>query len=103
MTLAVPVSRAVHYGMDSMSDPESRPPAEENARTQSRRVHRLFNNPEALGEGWYPVCSSGELGRDRPRSFKILRQRLAVFRGPDGAVRALDAFCPHMGADLANG
>lgn len=75
----------------------------ENAGTQPLRRHRVFNNPAVLTEGWYPVCLSSELGTKKPRTFKILDQRLAVFRGADGRPCAVDAFCPHMGADLSNG
>ncbi len=57
-----------------------------------------------LCEGWYPVCRARALKRGQCRSFLIDRQRLVLWRGAgDGRVRALDAFCPHMGADLGNG
>ena len=32
---------------------------------------------------------------DTVQSFTICGQRIAVFRGSDGQVRALDAYCPH--------
>jgi nitrite reductase/ring-hydroxylating ferredoxin subunit len=75
----------------------------ENVRTQPLRDYKVFANPEAITRSWYPVCPSKELPRGKARSFKITFQRIVLFRGEDGAVRALDAFCPHMGADLANG
>jgi phenylpropionate dioxygenase-like ring-hydroxylating dioxygenase large terminal subunit len=37
------------------------------------------------------------------RAFELCGQRVVVFRGVDGELRALDAFCPHMGTDLAIG
>lgn len=75
----------------------------ENVRTQPRARHRVFDNPEVVTEAWYPVCLARELARGETASFLLGRQRLVVFRGQDGRVRALDAFCPHMGADLGNG
>ena len=75
----------------------------ENTKTQPLRQRRVFNNPEAITRSWYPVCPSSELPRGKAKSFKITFQRIVVFRGEDGVVRALDAFCPHMGADLGNG
>ncbi len=75
----------------------------ENTGTQPRTEHRVFNNTEVLTEGWFPALPSRQLRRGRARSVVIFRQRLALYRGADGRVRALDAFCPHMGADLANG
>jgi nitrite reductase/ring-hydroxylating ferredoxin subunit len=75
----------------------------ENPHTQPLGRHRAFNNHEVITEGWYPVCPSRALARGKARSFRIGWQRLALYRGDDRKVRALDAFCPHMGADLGNG
>jgi nitrite reductase/ring-hydroxylating ferredoxin subunit len=75
----------------------------ENVRTQPLRTHRVFNNPDVVTEAWYPVCPSKEIARGQAKSFAFTFQRVVVFRGEDGVARALDAFCPHMGADLGNG
>jgi phenylpropionate dioxygenase-like ring-hydroxylating dioxygenase large terminal subunit len=75
----------------------------ENVHTQPLRPFRVFNNPEVVTESWYPVCASKDLPKGKAKSFKITFQRIVVFRGEDGKVRALDAFCSHMGADLGNG
>jgi nitrite reductase/ring-hydroxylating ferredoxin subunit len=75
----------------------------ENRQTQPLVAHRAFNNPEVLTEGWYPVCLAARIKRGRAESFRIGYQRIVVYRGDDGVARSLDAFCPHMGADLANG
>lgn len=75
----------------------------ENRWTQPMVPRRAFGTTEVLTEGWYPACPSKDLKKGEARSIRLGWQRLAVFRGEDGAVRALDAFCPHMGADLSNG
>jgi len=75
----------------------------ENLVTQPLVKHRVFNNPDVLTEGWYPITACTELKTSQVKSFLIFKQRIVVFRGDDGVVRALDAFCPHMGADLGNG
>ena len=75
----------------------------ENRRTQPLTEHRAFNNHDVVTEGWYPVCPARALKVDAARWFRIGALRVALYRGADGRVRALDAFCPHMGADLANG
>ncbi|MBI4345668.1 MAG: Rieske 2Fe-2S domain-containing protein [Elusimicrobia bacterium] len=75
----------------------------QNLATQPLKTFRVFTRPGVLTEGWYPLFPSRELKAGELRSAEILSQRLAVYRGADGVVRALDAFCPHMGADLANG
>jgi nitrite reductase/ring-hydroxylating ferredoxin subunit len=76
---------------------------QENLGTQPLVRHRAFNNHEVLTEGWYPAVPARALGPKQARSVRIGWQRLVVYRGEDGRVRALDAFCPHMGADLGNG
>jgi nitrite reductase/ring-hydroxylating ferredoxin subunit len=75
----------------------------ENLGTQPLVRHRIFNNKDVLTAGWYPVCAARDLERGQARSFLMTYQRIVVFRGEDGTVRAFDAFCPHMGADLGNG
>jgi len=75
----------------------------ENVQTQPLKKHRVFNNSDVVTQGWYPVCKSSELKRGQANSFKITFQRILVYRSETGAVFAMDAFCPHMGADLANG
>lgn len=75
----------------------------ENLSSQPHVPQPVFNNPEVLTQGWYPVCAARELRTAEARSFKILHQRLVVFRTATGQLCAMDAFCPHLGADLGNG
>lgn len=64
---------------------------------------QVFNNPERVIEGWYWAMRSDEIKRGRARPLSFLGRELVVYRGEDGRVRALDAYCPHMGAHLAEG
>ena len=75
----------------------------ENVATQPLKEHRVFNNPDVVTEGWYPVCKSSKLKPGKADSFLISHHRVAVWRSASGEVAAIDAFCPHMGADLGNG
>lgn len=75
----------------------------ENINSQPLKEHKIFNNHKVLSQGWYPLWASSKLSNGQARSIKLLDQRLALYRGSDGKVRAIDAFCPHMGADLGNG
>ena len=67
------------------------------------KKHRVFNNPDIITEGWYPVCPSSKLKPGQADSVKLTYQRILIYRSEGGDVAAMDAFCPHMGADLANG
>jgi nitrite reductase/ring-hydroxylating ferredoxin subunit len=54
--------------------------------------------------GWYKLCDASELAPGDVKYVRCLGLHLAVFRGKDsGTVSALDAFCPHLGANLALG
>ena len=51
---------------------------------------------------WYPICPSHFVA-ERPVSMRRLGIKLAVWRGRDGAPRALEDHCPHRGAPLSQG
>lgn len=64
---------------------------------------QIFNNWDVVAKGWYIACSSRDISKCQVKSVDICGQKLAIFRGEDGKVRALDAYCPHMGTDLGIG
>jgi phenylpropionate dioxygenase-like ring-hydroxylating dioxygenase large terminal subunit len=64
---------------------------------------RIFNNPNVVAKGWYFGCLSREVATGKAKSIELCNQRIVLFRGEDGAVRALDAYCPHLGTDLGIG
>jgi phenylpropionate dioxygenase-like ring-hydroxylating dioxygenase large terminal subunit len=65
--------------------------------------NKVFNNWETIAKGWYIALPSQQLDRGRVKSVDICGQRVVVFRGTDRRVRALAAYCPHMGTDLGIG
>lgn len=93
-------SRRLHRVRTTPRDDHTR---RENRGTQPFRTHRVFDNPDVVPIGWYPLLPSAKLAVGEATSVVIARQRLAVWRGRSGAVHATDAFCAHMGADLGNG
>lgn len=76
---------------------------DKNTTTQPFRNQAVFNNWDVVARGWYLVCPSAELPRETVRAYELCGQRIVLFRGEDGQVRAVDAFCPHMGTDLGIG
>jgi phenylpropionate dioxygenase-like ring-hydroxylating dioxygenase large terminal subunit len=62
-----------------------------------------FARPGAIVAGWYWALPSSRLRRGRVRAVNLMGRELAFYRGEDGAVAALDAYCRHMGAHLAEG
>ena len=53
--------------------------------------------------GWSQVAWSKDLPRGQARPLQAFGQKLVLFRGADGVARLLDAYCPHLGADLGVG
>lgn len=64
---------------------------------------KIFGQKEAVVEGWYWAFKSSELKLGRTKPINFLGKELAVYRAEDGKVYAVDAYCPHMGAHLAEG
>ncbi len=64
---------------------------------------KVFNSTERVVEGWYWALRSSELKPGQVKPLNLLGRELALYRGRDGRVAALDAYCPHMGAHLAEG
>ena len=64
---------------------------------------RVFANPAATARAWYPAARSRSLQSGRIRAMELGDRRIAVYRDAKGRVHALDARCPHLGADLTLG
>ena len=62
-----------------------------------------FNNPDHHVSSWYFAMPSRALPRFRATTLDVLDRKIVFFRGNDYRVRALDARCPHLGADLGMG
>ena len=55
-----------------------------------------------LKNAWYVACTPAEID-DKPLGRKICGESIVFYRGVDGAVAALEDFCPHRGAPLSLG
>ena len=64
---------------------------------------KVFNQNDVVVESWYWAFKSSDLKKGQIRHLNFLGEELAVYRGEDGVVRAVSAYCPHMGAHLAEG
>ena len=68
-----------------------------------KNTNTTFNSPLNLTEGWYWLLSSCELKKGKIKAVQLANIELIVYRGENGKVAALHAYCPHMGAHLAEG
>jgi len=64
---------------------------------------KIFNQKYSIVESWYWALKSSELKTRQVKHLTFLGEELALYRGEDGVVRAVAAYCPHMGAHLAEG
>ncbi|MBZ0089813.1 MAG: Rieske (2Fe-2S) protein, partial [Thermoanaerobaculia bacterium] len=62
-----------------------------------------FANPATICEAWYAVARSREIREGRISSGVLGGNRIALWRESKGELRALDARCAHLGADLTQG
>lgn len=61
------------------------------------------SSASTLKDAWYCAGWSHELRYPRILGRKLLNRQLALFRDQQGRLHALDAACPHRGADLSLG
>ena len=53
--------------------------------------------------GWHCLGDAEQYRDGKPHTLDIFGTRLVAFATSDGKINILDAFCPHMGADLSKG
>ena len=56
-----------------------------------------------IPNGWYAVAWSHELGPAEVKRLHYFSEELVLFRTRTGRARVLSAYCPHLGAHLAEG
>ena len=62
-----------------------------------------FNNSKAHIQSWYVACKSLEIKVNRAQTIPLLGRKIVIYRDATGLIHALDARCPHLGADLGKG
>lgn len=59
--------------------------------------------PATYPNGWYKIAESSEVPVGKVIEAQALGKVFAVFRGEDQKVAILDAYCVHLGANMAIG
>jgi 3-ketosteroid 9alpha-monooxygenase subunit A len=70
---------------------------------RSAHVIKAAELPDRYARGWHCLGLAADFRDGKPHSLNIFGTRLVAFQGEDGQIRILDAWCPHMGADLGIG
>ena len=67
------------------------------------RQTTTFNHPKRFIEGWYWAIPSRKVRKCQVKPVNLLGRELVIYRGKNGKLSCFDAYCPHMGAHLAEG
>jgi len=70
---------------------------------QQQLSRKLGPLPPFYPNGWFKLASSNDLKVGDVKYVQALGMHFAVYRGHDGKAAILDAYCPHLGANLAVG
>jgi hypothetical protein len=70
-------------------------PPQERERTIDRKS--TYYPGSEFPKGWFRVLNSNDLPRSRVKYVQAMGRDLAIFRGEDGKVRCIDAYCIHLG------
>jgi len=81
----------------------SPPSAAQKASSRAKKIMRTKVYPPTFPNGWYKLCDSDDLPPGSMKRLECCDQHLVVFRTENGEAKVLDAYCPHLGADLGVG
>ncbi|XP_060808381.1 cholesterol 7-desaturase nvd [Amyelois transitella] len=71
---------------------------------RARNARKLGSKiPPPFPNGWFALVESKDLKDGGVIPVDALGQNLCVYRGEDGVARCVDAYCPHLGANLGVG
>lgn len=71
--------------------------------TNEIKKKNIGRPPPPYANGWYNISDAASLKPGHVRNVDIAGQNMVVYRGKDGVVYALEAYCLHMGAHLGVG
>ncbi|XP_018378415.1 PREDICTED: cholesterol 7-desaturase-like [Trachymyrmex cornetzi] len=70
------------------------------ASNKHRKVGKL---PPVYPNGWFALLESSQIEKGQVKHVSALGENFAVFRTERGVINILDAYCPHLGANMAEG
>ncbi len=68
---------------------------------RAARSRKSGKIPPAYPTGWYRIEESSVLKNGEVKYIEFFGEHLVLYRGDDGTSAILDAYCPHLGANLA--
>jgi len=68
---------------------------------RAARSRKSGKIPPAFPTGWYKIVDSSQLAVGEVKYIEFFNEHLALYRGENGKAAILDAYCPHLGANIA--
>ena len=62
-----------------------------------------FANPDVDTQTWYVAARSSDVRTGKIKTHRLLHRNIILYRDSAGVAHAMDAQCPHLGADLGQG
>jgi 3-ketosteroid 9alpha-monooxygenase subunit A len=59
--------------------------------------------PDRFARGWHLLGLTREFDDGKPHGLEAFGTKLVIWKGADGNLNVLDAYCRHMGGDLSTG
>jgi cholesterol 7-desaturase len=73
---------------------------EEEFKTHKKHIGDV---PPPFPNGWFKIAYSFEVKEKQSIYVEALGEHFVIFRGENGKATVMDAYCPHLGANLAYG
>jgi phenylpropionate dioxygenase-like ring-hydroxylating dioxygenase large terminal subunit len=83
----------------TLGEARGRPPTFEEAKNRRQKVRAAGMNPDY----WYPAAWDHEIAKGQVVEVKFWGRSIALFRGDDGALRAVEDRCAHRQLKLSKG
>ena len=73
------------------------------ATLEARKPRYVGDLGPGAHQNWYPIALSTSVAKGKAIGSDLADGRVVIYRGEDGVVRVMSAYCKHMGADLSFG
>lgn len=70
---------------------------------KSPAARGFSDSPPPYPYGWFAVAFSSELSNGKMLTARFIDRDIVVLRTASGAISAIEAYCPHLGAHLGHG
>jgi nitrite reductase/ring-hydroxylating ferredoxin subunit len=86
----------------NLTDKSSMAP-QRKPRSETRGERVLPQGEGGFDVNWYPVCLSSDVAVGQVKGLDFLDGRVVAYRGENGVLKVMSAYCRHFGADLGGG